>query len=429
MKYHPISADLFVKNRRRLAAKLKKNSLAIVQAADIMPRSADGTLPYIQNSDFFYLTGVDQEESVLFLFPDAADEKHREILFLRETSEHIAIWEGKKLTLEEAKEATGVQNVQWIKEMPLLLRILAIQAENLYLPLNEHPRAVIDMETREVRFLRQVQQQFPLHAYHRLSPLIYELRASKTSEEIALLQEACNITEAGFRRLLGYVRPGVWEYEIEAELSHEFLRRRSRGFAYQPIIGSGPNACVLHYVTNDAQCQDGQMLLLDVAAEYANYNADLTRTIPVNGRFTERQRDVYNAVLRVFRASCKMLRPGTVLREHEKRVGQIVEEELIKLNLLDPEEVRKQDPEKPLYKKYFMHGTSHHLGLDVHDVSPSNYPVPAGAVLTVEPGIYIREEGLGVRLENDVVITENGIIDLMANIPIEVEHLEDLMNA
>lgn len=429
MKYHPISSELFIENRRRLCAKLKKNSIALVQAADTMPRSADGTLAYIQNSDLFYLTGVDQEDTVLLLYPDAADEKHREILFLKETSELIAIWEGKKFTKEEATAATGIKTVMWLNEMPQTLRGLTIQADNIYLPLNEHPRAVIEVETREVRFLKTLQAQFPLHSYHRLSPLIYELRCAKSPIEIDLLQQACNITEFGFRRLLGFVRPGVWEYEVEAELAHEFMRRRSRGFAYQPIIGSGANGCVLHYVTNDAQCKDGEMLLLDVAAEYANYNSDLTRTIPVNGRFTPRQKEVYEAVLRVFRASCKMLRPGVILREHEKAVAKVMEEELIQIGLLDKEAVRNQDPEKPLYRKYFMHGTSHHLGLDVHDVSPSNYPLPAGAVLTVEPGIYIREEGLGIRLENDIVITENGIIDLMANIPIEVEEIEDLMNA
>ncbi len=429
MKYHPISPDLFTENRRRLSSMLATNSIALVQAADIMPRSADGTLPYIQNSDLFYLTGVDQEETVLLLFPDAVDEKHREVLFLRETNDHIATWEGKKLTKEEATAATGIKNVLWTHEMPNLLRALAIQADNIYLPLNEHPRAVIQVVTSEVRFLHELKAQFPLHHYHRLSPLIYELRCAKSPLEIDLLQQACNITEFGFRRLLGFVRPGVWEYEIEAELAHEFMRRRSRGFAYQPIIGSGANACVLHYVSNDCQCQDGQMLLLDVAAEYANYNSDLTRTIPVNGRFTQRQKDVYNAVLRVFRAACKMLKPGVILREHEKAVALLMEEEIIRLGLIDAEAVKNQDPDKPLYKKYFMHGTSHHLGLDVHDVSPSNYPLPSGAVLTVEPGIYIREENLGIRLENDIVITENGNIDLMANIPIEVEELEDLMNA
>jgi Xaa-Pro aminopeptidase len=428
MKYAPINPQLFIENRRRLAALMRPNSLAVVHAADIMPRSADGVLPFIQNSDLFYLCGVDQEETVLLLFPDAAEEKYREVLFLRETSDTIRTWEGAKLTKEEAQKATGIQTVMWTHEFPLQMRILGLQADTIYVPLNEHPRAIIEVETREVRNLKALQSQFPLHNYARLAPLLYELRCAKSQWEIDLIKEACNITDAGFRRLLGFIRPGVWEYEIEAELSHEFLRRRSRGFAYQPIIGSGENACALHYITNDHLCKDGEMVLLDVAAEYANYASDLTRTVPVNGKFTPRQREVYDAVLRVFRGCMGLLKPGVLLREYQKQVEKLMEEELIRLKLLDPEAVKKQDPEKPLLKKYFMHGTSHHLGLDVHDVSPANYPLKAGAVLTIEPGIYIREEKLGIRLENDFVVTESGLIDLMEHIPIEAEHIEDLMH-
>jgi Xaa-Pro aminopeptidase len=429
MKYAPIDSRLFVHNREKLAARMKRNSLAIVQSADIMPRSADGVMPFIQNSDLFYLTGVDQEETTLLLFPDAAEEKHREILFLRETNDHIRTWEGDKLTKEQAREATGIQTVLWSHEFALQFRTLALQAETIYLTLNEHPRAVIEVETRDSRFARQCREQFPLHHFERLAPLLYQMRCVKHEIETALIKEAIASTDAGFRRLLGFVRPGVWEYEIEAELAHEWMRRRSRGFAYPPIIATGENACVLHYVTNDHRCEDGQLLLLDVAAEYANYNSDLTRTIPVNGRFTPRQRLVYDAVLRVFRECCRMLRPGVLLREYQKRVERVMEEELLRLGLLDADEVKRQDPEKPLLKKYFPHGTSHHLGLDVHDVSPANYPLCAGMVLTVEPGIYIREEQLGVRLENDVLITENGCVDLMEQIPIEAGEIEDLMNA
>ncbi len=429
MKYAPIPPELFVQNRRRLADMLPKNSIAIIHSADIMPRSADGTMPFIQNSDLFYLTGVDQEDSVLVIFPSAFEEKHREVLFLKETNEHIRTWEGDKLTKEQAQATTGIKTVLWNDEFPQTLRNLVMQAETIYLPLNEHLRAVLTVETSEVRFAKHCQAMFPLHRYGRLSPLLYELRCVKSDHEVALIQEACNMTGRGFQRLLGFVRPGVWEYEVEAELAHEWMRRRSRGFAYQPIIASGVNACVLHYVTNDHQCKDGDLLLLDVAAEYANYNSDLTRTIPVNGRFTSRQRQIYDAVLHVMKECYKLLKPGTLLLDYQKQVEKIMEEQLLRLGLLNAEEVAKQNPDKPLLKKYFPHGTSHHLGLDVHDVSPANYALRPGMVLTVEPGIYLREENLGVRLENDVLITEHGLVDLMGHIPIEAEQIEDLMNA
>ena len=429
MKYAPIDSQLFIENRQRVAERLPSNSIAVVQSADIMPRSADGVMPFIQNSDLFYLTGVDQEDTILLLFPNASEEKFREVLFVRETNDHIRTWEGDKLTKEQAQKATGVQTVLWTHEFPQQFRTLALQADGICLSLNEHPRAVIEVEAKDARFARQCMAQFPLHRYHRLAPLLYELRCVKHPIEVALIEEAVASTDAGFRRLLGFVRPGVWEYEIEAELAHEWMRRKSRGFAYPPIIATGENACVLHYVTNDHRCEDGQLLLLDVAAEYANYNSDLTRTIPVNGRYTPRQRQVYDAVLRVFRGCCKLLQPGVLLREYQKRVEKMMEEELLRLKLLDPEEVKRQDPDKPLLMKYFPHGTSHHLGLDVHDVSPPNYLLRPGMVLTVEPGIYIRDEKLGVRLENDVLITDDGCIDLMADIPIEAEHIEDLMNA
>lgn len=429
MKYAPIDPNLFVENRRRLASKLRKNSIAIIHSADTMPRSADGVLPFIQNSDLFYLTGVDQEETVLIIYPDAAEEKHREVLFLRETTEHVRTWEGEKLTKQQATALTGIKTVLWNEEFPLLLRTLVMAAETIYLPLNEHLRAHLEVETLDNRFARKCREMFPLHHYERLSPLLYEMRCIKSTQEVALLQEACNLTERGFRRVLGFTRPGVMEYEIEAELLHEWVRSHSRGFAYPPIIASGINACALHYVANDQPCKDGDLVLLDVAAEYAGYNADMTRTIPANGRFTPRQRQVYDAVLYVMRECCKMLTPGTQLREYQKKVERIMEEQLLRLGLLKGDEVAKQDPDKPLLKKYFPHGTSHHLGLDVHDVSPPNFPVRPGMVFTVEPGIYIRDENFGVRLENDILITEHGFIDLMANIPIEADHIEDIMNA
>lgn len=428
MRYQPLPSELFVENRRRLSAKLPPGSAVIVNANDLPPTNADGTTTFIQNSDLYYLSGVDQEETLLILFPDAPDPKHREMLFLKETSEHIAIWEGQKLTKELARELTGIQQVHWLTEFDMLFRGVMCQAGPVFLNTNEHPRAVIETDSRERRFIRRCKSEFPLHDYRRLAPLMHELRIIKSPHEVTAIQEACRITGDGFRRLLSFVKPGVMEYEVEAELAHEFIRQRSRGFAYMPIIASGGNACALHYLSNDAPCKDGDLLLLDIAANYANYNSDLTRTIPVNGRYTERQRAVYNAVLRVFRTCCDMLRPGVIIREYQEEVGRLMESELIGLGLIDAAAVKNQDPEKPLYKKYFMHGTSHHLGLDVHDVGATWKPIEPGMVFTVEPGIYIREEGIGVRLENDIVIGSDGNIDLMADIPIEADEIESLMN-
>lgn len=427
MRYQPAPAELFVENRRRLGASLPPGALVIVQANDVMPTNADGTLGFVQNSDLFYLSGIDQEETVLMLFPDAPDPKQREILLVRETSEHIAIWEGEKLNQAQARDRSGIRNVVWTSEFETLFRQLMCQAAVVFLNGNEHPRARVDVESRELRFARRCRHEYPLHRYERLAPLLHELRMVKSEQEMNVIREAVRITKDGFERLLKFVRPGVWEYEVEAELAHEFIRQRAGGFAYTPIIASGPNACVLHYVTNHCECKEGELLLLDVAAKYGNYNADLTRTIPVNGRFTDRQREVYNAVLRVFRACCEMLRPGVLLREYQERVGELMTEQLIGLGLLEPKAVADQDPDKPLYKKYFMHGTSHHLGLDVHDVGATWKPVQAGMVFTVEPGIYIREEGLGVRIENDLLIGEGSNTDLMADIPIESTEIESLM--
>jgi Xaa-Pro aminopeptidase len=429
MRYEQIDSAFFVENRKRLVSKLKPRSIVIVHSNDVLPTNADGTLPFRQNNDLLFLSGIDQEESVLILFPDAADEKHRELLFVRETSELIAIWEGAKLTKEQAIEWSGIKNIHWTTDFGGLFRGLMLQAEHVYLNTNEHPRASVVVETRDDRFRKKTIAAYPLHRYERLAPIMHDLRSIKSDLEITLLQQACDITEAGFRRVLGFLKPGVIEYEVEAEFLHEFIRRRSKGFAYPPIIASGVNACVLHYVEIDQPCQDGDLLLLDVAAEYANYNADMTRTIPVNGRFTDRQKDVYNAVLRVFRGACAMLRPGLMIKDYQKEVGKSVEEELIKLGLLEADKVKEQDEDEPLYKKYFMHGTSHHLGLDVHDVGNTHKPVEEGMVFTVEPGIYVRDEGFGVRLENDIVIREGGNVDLMGNIPIEAEEIEDLMNA
>ncbi|MGB3949310.1 MAG: aminopeptidase P family protein [Bacteroidia bacterium] len=427
MKYTPAPAQLYIENRQRFAKKLKNNSIAVFNSNDIMPTSADGSMMFIQNTDIFYLSGIDQEESILVIFPDAKDESNREILFLKETNEHIAIWEGHKYTKHEATATSGIKKIYWLKDFNTIFNGLMAQAENVYLNTNEHTRATIDVETRDARFIKQCKERYPLHNYQRSAPIMHELRAIKSSYEVEIMQQACNITEKGFRRLLGFVKPGVMEYEIEAELIHEFVRNRSRGFAYGPIVASGANACVLHYTDNNKECKAGDVILLDVAAEYGNYASDLTRCLPVNGKFTQRQKDVYNAVLRVMRAAIKMLVVGNNFINYNKAVGKLMEAELIGLGLLNATDVATQNPDAPLYKKYFMHGTSHFLGLDVHDVGSFQRTFEAGMVFTCEPGIYIPEEGLGIRLEDDILITENGPVNLMANIPIEAEEIEQLM--
>ncbi|QTN33204.1 aminopeptidase P N-terminal domain-containing protein [Akkermansiaceae bacterium] len=419
--------SLFVSNRKNLAALLAPNSIAVIHSNDIYPTNADAQHTFEQSSDLFYLTGVMQEDTILILYPDAKEPKDREILFLRETNETIAIWEGAKLTKDQAKERTGIARIEWNGSFDQTLANLSVQADGFFIPTNEHPRCAVPIETRNARFVKQCRERFPLHSYGRLSPLIYKLRTIKSAEEIAFLQEACDITEAGFRRILGFVKPGVGEWEVEAEYIHEFTRRGSRGFAYNPIIAAGGNALCLHYVENDCELKDGELLLMDVAAEYGGWNADMTRTIPANGKFTDRQRDVYNAVLRMLRFGNSILRPGILMPEYQKQCVAQMEKELIALGLFTAEEAAVQDETKPLVKKYFMHGVSHHLGIDVHDVSPAHTPVAPGMVFTIEPGIYIPEEKLGVRLENDYLIGETGNTDLMAGIPIEADEIEALM--
>ena len=426
MRYAPIDPRLFVENRARLKPLLLPRSLVVVNANDILPTNADGTLRLIANSDLFWLTGVNQEESILVLFPEADDEKHREILFLRETSELIAIWEGHKLTLDEARQLTGIRQVHWLSDFPAIFRKLMCEAEHVYLNTNEHKRSVSEVETRDARFIRRTQAEYPLHSYQRLAPLMHRLRVVKSPLEVALLQKACDLTRTGFERVAKFVKPGVTELEIEAELIHEFTRGGG-GFAYSPIIASGANACVLHYIENERPCRNGDLLLLDVAANYANYNADLTRTIPVNGRFTKRQKQVYNAVLRVLRAQIAGLVPGKKWAVWQRECEQLVDQELVGLGLLTTREIKRQDPEKPAYKKYFMHGCGHPLGLDVHDLGHLTEPFAEGWVMTVEPAIYIREEGLAVRLENDVVLRAGGNLDLMATTPLEADEIEALM--
>ncbi|HAM71555.1 MAG TPA: X-Pro aminopeptidase [Verrucomicrobiales bacterium] len=426
MRYTPIPSELFSENRRRLAELMLPNSLAVVNANDILPTNADGSLRLWQNSDLFYLTGVDQEESILLLCPGAHEEKHRVMLFLRETSEQIAIWEGHKLTKEQARERTGIRSIHWLAEFPALFRRLMCDCEHVYLNSNEHKRAVVEVETRDARFIRQVQSQYPLHSYQRLARLMHRLRIIKSPLEVEVMRKACRLTEKGFRRVLRFVKPGVNEMEIEAEFAHEFVRGGG-GFAYTPIIGSGANACVLHYLENDQVCRKGELVLIDVGASYGNYHSDMTRTIPVGGRFSRRQRQVYNAVLRVLREVSRLAVPGKLPLQWQAEAEQLVEEELLGLGLLTRGDIRRQDPERPARRKYFMHGVGHPLGLDVHDVGYTTEPIREGWVLTVEPAIYIREEGFAVRLENDILVREGGNVDLMESIPIEADEVEQLM--
>ncbi|MEL7005739.1 MAG: aminopeptidase P family protein [Bacteroidota bacterium] len=428
MKYQPLDSTLYVENRKKFVSHLKPNSVAVFNSNDIMPTNADGVFDFRQNNDLFYLSGIDQEESILLLSPDFPDPKHREILFVKRTDEHIAIWEGHKYTKEEARETSGIKTIYWLDQFDSVFNSVVLRAENIYLNTNEHSRAVIEVENRDRRFITWCREKYPLHIYQRSAPILQKLRPIKSGPEIEALKTACDITEKGFRRVLEFVKPGVMEYEIEAEYAHEFLRNRSRGFGYTPIIASGANACVLHYIDNNKVCNDGDLLLMDVGAEYGNYNADMTRCIPVNGKFTPRQKEVYNAVLRVKREAVQLLTPGNTIPEYHKEVGKVMEMELIGLGLLDRKEVANQNPDTPLYKKYFMHGTSHHLGLDVHDINDTYDKMKPGMVFTVEPGIYIRNEELGIRIENNVVIRDEGVVDLMSTIPVEVEEIEELMN-
>lgn len=430
MKYDRIDNALYKKNRSNFMGQMKPKSIAVFNSNDIYPVSADSTMPFNQHRDILYLCGVDQEESILLLFPDSVEAKHKEVLFVRETNEHIAVWEGAKLTKEQATAVSGIETVYWLSDFDKIFFELMTQAETIYFNTNEHYRQAVETQTREDRFIQKTKAQFPAHSWAKSNPILQRLRSVKDPIEIDLIGKACSITNKGFRRILGFVKPGVWEYEIEAEYIHEFLCNRSKGFAYTPIVASGSNANVLHYIENNQQCQDGDLLLMDVGAEYANYASDMTRTIPVNGRFTKRQRDVYNAVLRVKNQATKMLVPGAFWKEYHVEVGKLMTSELLGLGLLDKADVQNEDPSWPAYKKYFMHGTSHHMGLDTHDYGILWEPMQAGNVFTVEPGIYLPDEGFGIRLEDDVVVQDSGEpLNLMGDIPVEADEIEDLMNS
>lgn len=429
MRYTPLSSELYLKNRKKLIEKLPKKAMAIISSNDIMPTNADGTMGFQQQSDLFYLSGLDQEETILLIFPDSPIPAYREIAFLRETSELIAIWEGEKLTKHKASELSGIQTVLWNHQFEDVLKTIVFEAETIYLIGNEHIRNESKVQTQNNRLVNDIKEKYPLHHYGRLAPILNSLRMIKEKEEIDQMQKACNITESAFRKSLGFIQPGVMEYQIEAELIREMIFHGSKGFAYTPIIASGPNACVLHYITNHMECKEGDLILMDVAAEYGNYNSDLTRTVPVNGRFNSRQKQVYQAVLDVLNFATDLMRPGILWTEYQAECERYMESKLIEIGLIDREQIKYQDPNKPLYKKYFMHGVAHHIGLDVHDVWDKYTPFQEGMVLTCEPGIYIPEEGMGIRLENNLLITKDSPINLMKNIPLEIQEIEDIMNS
>lgn len=430
MKYDPIDSKLFKKNRANFMQQMHPKTLAVFNSNDIYPISADSTIPFQQHRDIFYLSGVDQEESILVLMPNANNPVHKEVLFLKETNEHIAVWEGEKLTKEKAFERTGVTAVYWLQQFDTIFNQMMAEAEGIYFNTNEHLRANTEVQTREDRFIVKCKEKYPAHQVYKSAPILHALRSKKDPIEIDLMQHACDITAKGINRVLDFLKPGVWEYELEAEIMHEFLRNRSKGFAYTPIIASGKNACVLHYIQNNAQCQDGDVILMDFGAEYANYASDQTRCFPVNGRFTERQKQVYNAVLNVKKAAEKLLVPGTLIPEYHKEVGKLMTDQLLQIGLLDKTDVKNENPEWPAYKKYFMHGTSHFIGLDTHDSGLYHKPIEAGMVFTCEPGIYIPEENLGIRLEDDLIVRESGDpFNMMASIPLEIEEIEERMNS
>ena len=427
MRYHKIDNQFFTKNRTEFSKHLKSKSIALFVSNDEQPRNGDQFFPFRQSSDLFYLSGIDQEKTILMFAPDCPNPKLREVLFVLKTNEHIAVWYGHKYTLEEASETSGIQNIQWVDDMDIMLKEAASYAQNIYLNSYEYPKYSSNVESGEQRFIKEIKQLFPLHIFERSAPILYPMRLIKSETEIELLKEACEITNKAFRRTLEFVKPGVMEFEIQAEIEHEFTRNRANGHGYYPIIASGESACTLHYIENDKKCKDGDVILFDFGAEYANYSADMSRSIPVNGKFTERQKAVYKAVLRTLNILTENMVIGKSLDDLDKLSKELTEKELILLGLFTEEEVKNQDQKNPLYKKYFMHGVNHHLGLDVHDVGDRNILLTAGMVLTCEPGIYIPEEKLGIRLENDILISKNGPVNLMTNIPIEIEEIERLM--
>jgi len=428
MKYPTIDQSLFILNRKNFNKHLKNNSLAIFNASDEFPRSGDQNFVFKQNPDLFYLSGIDQEQTILLLYPDCPNPLYREVLFLRQTNDYIKVWEGYKYTKEQALATSGIKSIFWLEDFDNILHSIVNYADSIYLNTNENDRYAHTVPYRDIRFINEIRSKYPLHHFERSAPIMRGLRAIKSEVEIELTKKACAITRDAFVRVLKFIKPGVKEYEIEAEIIHEFIRQGGTGHAYTPIIASGHNANILHYNDNNQECKAGDVILFDFGAEYANYNADMSRSVPVSGRFTQRQKQVYNAVLHVMKEATKLIVDGTVWNTYHEQVGEIMTEQLINLGLISTDDVKKQSATWPAYKKYFMHGTSHHLGIDVHDFAGRYTPFATGNILTVEPGIYIPEEGLGIRLENNILITSNGNIDLMADIPVEAEEIEDIMN-
>ena len=430
MRYTPIISDIYKKNRNGFMSKMKKESIAVFNSNDIYPIGADSTFPFEQHRDIFYLTGIDQEKTILLLSPQAKEIKNREILFIKKTDKNIQIWEGPKLSKEDARSISGIEKILWLNEFDSTLKEITSQNNGIYLNKNEHYRNNSETQTREDRFISKFKKEYPTHFVYRSNPILQHLRSIKDPLEVNQIKKASDITEMGFRRILKFIKPGIWEYEIEAELLHEFISNRSKGFAYSPIIASGKNANILHYIKNNSQCKSGELILIDSAAEYGNYCSDLTRTIPVSGRYSVRQKAIYNAVLNVKKEATTLLTPGNLWKEYHEEVGKIMTAELLKLGLIDKNDVKKQDPKSPAYKKYFMHGTSHHLGLDTHDYGLLSEPFEPNMVFTVEPGIYLPDEGFGIRIEDVVVVQESGDpINLMKNIPIEIDEIESIMNS
>jgi len=428
MRYTPIHNSFYKKNRKNFCNQLQENVIAILTSNDVKHTNADDVMGFAQNNDLFYLSGIDQFESILVLYPDAYKEENREILFLKQRSEQEKIWDGDVLTKEQAVAISGIARIEWLDDFEMILQYMAFEADGFCLGHNEHYKsATKDQQTQQDRMIQWCKQKYPLHEYYRAAKITRELRTIKSEEEVAQIQKAGTIGTAAFKRLLSKTKPGIVEYELEAELTYILTKSGATRHAFKPIVASGKNACALHYNTNDAECKDGEMILLDFGACYGNYNSDTTRCIPVNGQFSERQKEVYQSVLHCLKEGSKLLKPGIMPSDYEAKMARLVEIELIKLGLLSQEEVDTQDPKNPLYKKYFMHGTAHHLGLDVHDVGLYSKPFEVGNVLTCEPGIYIPEENIGCRLEDDFLITEEGNMNLTANMPIELEEIEALM--
>lgn len=428
MRYSPPEPAFFTSNRERFIDKLPAGSIAIFHSNDEFPRNGDQNFPFRQQSDLFYLCGIDQEETILILAPGHPNPNLREVAFVKETSEQIAIWEGQKLTKEKASSISGIKWIQWTKDFDFVLKELMSWAKQVYLNANEYPKYFNPVPYKDLRFARELKEQYPSHKFKRSAPLLTELRKIKSETEIELIREAAKITGNAFERVLAKLEPGTMEYQVQAEIEYVFSMQGANGNAYRPIIASGANACVLHYIDNDKVCNDGDLLLMDFGAEYANYSADITRTIPVNGSFTDRQKECYEAVLRVHDKAIKLLVPGTSIDAFNKEVNKLMEAEMIGLGLFSQEDVEKQDPHKPLFMKYFMHGTSHPIGLDVHDVGSKYDPLEEGMVLTCEPGLYIREENIGIRIEDNILVSKDGPVNLSEHIPVKAEEIERLMN-